>query len=118
MNFDCNNKLKYAIWFYEKNISLIEVTNEEKKWARDLSPIRAREYLLARGYLRKSLSNLLDIDPLSIPLKAPPSKPPLLEDGLGFVSISHCKDALVLGWSEEKIGLDIEISNRICNRVK
>ena len=55
------------------------------------------------------------MDALNIPLQAPPGKPPFLKDGLGFVSISHCKDALLLGWSREKIGLDIEISNRVLN---
>ena len=88
---------------------MVEVSDEENCWAKDLSPLRAKEYLIARGYLRKSLSNLLEMDALNVPLQAPPGKPPLLENGLGFVGISHCKDALILGWSKEKIGLDIEI---------
>ena len=115
MFFKFDNKTESAIWFFKKNLSLVEVSDEENCWAKDLSPLRAKEYLIARGYLRKSLSNLLEMDALNVPLQAPPGKPPLLENGLGFVSISHCKDALILGWSKEKIGLDIEISNRVLN---
>ena len=52
------------------------------------------------------------LDPLQIPLKADPGKPPLLEEGWGNISISHCSDALLIGWSSEKIGVDIERKDR------
>jgi phosphopantetheine--protein transferase-like protein len=52
------------------------------------------------------------LDPLQIPLKADPGKPPLLEEGWGHISISHCSDALLIGWSLEKIGVDIERKDR------
>ena len=48
------------------------------------------------------------LDPLKIPLKADPGKPPLLEKGWGHISMSHCSDALLVGWSLEKIGVDLE----------
>jgi len=52
------------------------------------------------------------LDPLQIPLKADPGQPPLLEEGWGHVSISHCCDALLIGWSTGKIGVDIERKDR------
>mgnify|MGYP003314186615 CR=1 FL=1 len=58
------------------------------------------------------MSNMTGLDPLEIPLKAAPGKPPLLEDGLGHISISHCSDALLIGWSLEEIGVDIERKDR------
>ena len=51
-------------------------------------------------------------DPLEIPLKADPGKPPKLAEGWGYISMSHCSDALLIGWSTEKIGLDIERKDR------
>ena len=58
------------------------------------------------------------LDPLSIPLKAAPGEPPSLEEGWGHVSISHCSDALLIGWSSEKIGVDIERNDRKLNAHK
>ena len=55
---------------------------------------------------------MTDLDPLQIPLKADPGKPPLLEEGWGHISISHCSDALLIGWSSEQIGVDIERKDR------
>ena len=52
------------------------------------------------------------IDPLAIPLKADPGQPPLLAEGWGHISISHCSDALLIGWSAQKIGVDIERKDR------
>ncbi len=52
------------------------------------------------------------LDPLEIPLKADPGKPPLLAEGWGHLSLSHCSDALLIGWSSEKIGVDIERKDR------
>ena len=37
-----------------------------------------------------SVSILFDIKPLEIAINAPPNKKPILENNLGFISISHC----------------------------
>ena len=55
---------------------------------------------------------MTDSDPLQIPLKADPGEPPLLEEGWGHISMSHCCDALLIGWSSAKIGVDIERKDR------
>jgi len=62
--------------------------------------------------MRHVMSNVTGIDPLDIPLKADPGKPPLLAKGLGHISMSHCSDALLIGWSSGKIGVDIERKDR------
>ena len=56
--------------------------------------------------------NMTGIDPLDIPLKADPGKPPFLAAGWGHISMSHCSDALLIGWSSAKIGVDIERKDR------
>ena len=58
------------------------------------------------------MSNMTGLEPLEIPLKADPGKPPLLAEGLGHISMSHCSDALLIGWSSTKIGVDIERKDR------
>ena len=110
-----NSNTKFAIWFFQKTSYFKPVSNQEKIWAKELSSKRSKEYLFARGCLRESLSNLLKIEPLEIPLEAPPGKAPILKNDLGYISISHCKNSLLLGWSKHKIGLDIEINSRIFN---
>ena len=49
---------------------------------------------------------------MEVPIIARPNKPPFLKNRLGFVSISHCKDGLIIGWSISKLGIDIESRNR------
>ena len=58
------------------------------------------------------MSDMTGLDPLQIPLKADPGEPPLLDEGWGHISISHCSDALLIGWSSEGIGVDIERKDR------
>jgi len=91
---------------------LLPISSKEKKWVAKLTPERGLIYHLSRGCLRNVMSNISGIDPLDIPLKADPGKAPLLAKGWGHVSMSHCSDALLIGWSSERIGVDIERKDR------
>ena len=91
---------------------LLPITSEEKKWVNKLSKKRGWTYHFSRGCIRHVMSNMTGIDPLQIPLKAYPGQPPLLEEGWGNISLSHCSDALLIGWASEKIGVDIERKDR------
>ena len=91
---------------------LLPISNEEKKWVNKLTKKRGWIYHFSRGCIRNVISNMTDLDPLQIPLKADPGRPPLLEEGWGNISMSHCSDALLIGWSTEKIGVDIERKDR------
>ena len=51
-------------------------TVEEIKTSKSLSSSRSKIFLETRAYLRKSLSTLLDLDPLKIPINAQPGEPP------------------------------------------
>ena len=68
--------------------------------------------------MRDALSALFNINPLNIPITANPGKPPKLPNGMGYISISHCKDAFIIGWHQENIGIDIERSDRDFNYQK
>jgi len=91
---------------------LLPISSEEKKWVKNLTPKRGLNYHFSRGCLRHVMSNMTGLEPLEIPLKADPGKPPLLAEGLGHISMSHCSDALLIGWSSTKIGVDIERMDR------
>jgi len=90
-------------------------TSSELQIASNLSQPRAKIFLETRYYMRDALSALLNINPIKIPIIADPGKPPELPNGMGYISISHCKDAFIIGWYQENIGIDIERSDRDFN---
>jgi len=91
---------------------LLPISSEEKKWVQKLAPSRGLIYHFSRGCLRHVMSSVTSLGPLEIPLKADPGSPPLLAEGWGHISMSHCSDALLIGWSSGKIGVDIERKDR------
>ena len=112
------NEYEYKIpkiWFYEIKGVQDVATIEEITIAKKLSYPRAKIFLESRAYLRHSLALLFDLGPLEIPIIANPGQPPELPRGMGHLSLSHCKDAIVVAWHKEKIGIDIERKNRIFN---
>ncbi len=88
------------------------VSDYEKSLSRQLSPKRSKEFIYTRGCVREVLADFFDIKPLGVPLEALPGKPPKLNNGLGHITFSHCRDALFIGWSDIKIGVDIERKDR------
>ena len=91
---------------------LLPISTDEKKWVQKLTPRRGSLYHFSRGCLRHAMSNMTGLDPLEIPLKADPGEAPSLAKGWGHLSMSHCCDALLIGWSSSKIGVDIERKDR------
>ena len=86
--------------------------------AKRLTKKRAKIFLETRFYLRQSLATLFNLDPLEIPISANPGEPPILPLGMGYLSLSHCKDAIVIVWHQDKIGIDIERTDRRFNHKK
>jgi len=111
MNAIETNKIK--IWLFTKEQYVELLSEEEKCYLKHFNQSRARQYSYSRTSLRKALSSLFKINPLKVPIFAPPGRQPILKSDLGFISISHCKDALLIGWSISPIGIDIENSNRV-----
>ncbi len=91
---------------------LLPISDAEKKWVKKLPERRGWLYHFSRGCTRDVISKMTGSDPLEIPLKADPGKPPKLAKGWGHISMSHCSDALLIGWSKGKIGVDIERKDR------
>ncbi len=101
-----------ALWFIPKRAPLKPINTVEANWAAQLTPKRSLQFQHSRGYVREALSEIWKIPSLSIPLIAPPGKPPALAYGWGHVSFSHCCDGLLIGWSPTKIGVDLERVDR------
>ena len=107
-----NTNIISKLWLFPYSLEFKPITKEEKEWSSFLPESRRNEFIFSRGYTRFALSSIFDIEPLSIPLYAKPGQPPELDKGFGFSSISHCEDALLVGWSNSRIGVDIESINR------
>ena len=90
-------------------------TSEEKQIANNLPIKRAKVFLESRAFMRECLSNLLDINPLDIPLKAYPGEIPQIPKDIGNISISHTQNVLIVIFHKDKIGIDIEKSDRKFN---
>ena len=107
-----NNKSVLGLWLFLMPSKLLPISSEEKKWVHKLTPRRGLTYHFSRGCLRHVMSSMTGLEPLDIPLKADPGEPPSLAEGLGYISMSHCSDALLIGWFSAKIGVDIERTDR------
>ena len=103
------------IWIYKIGYVTHVSTYSELQIASDLSQSRAKIFLETRYYMRDALSALFNINPMKIPITAYPGEPPKLPNGMGYISISHCKDAFIIGWYQKNIGIDIERSDRDFN---
>ena len=90
-------------------------TPNEINIASNLNSLRAKVFLESRFFIRDALSNLFDLNPSEIPLKANPGEPPTIPEGMGYISMSHCQDACIVCWNKERIGIDIEFSDRSFN---
>ena len=106
------------IWFYKIKGVQDVATLKELEIANKLTKQRAKIFLESRAYIRRSLGSLFNINPLEIPIIANPGEPPKLPKGMGYISFSHCRDAIVLIWHEKKIGIDIERADRNFNYAK
>ena len=112
-----NSKL-IRLWLIKNKKSLKPISFEEELLARNLGTSRGNEFRHSRGYVREVLSTLFKIPALNIPLHAPPGSPPDLPQKFGYVSFSHCRDSLLVSWSSNKIGVDIERKDRSFDALK
>ena len=107
-----SNKETIKLWLIPFNLPKLQNTSEEIKFVKNCSELYSKRYLYSRSYMRSVLGNYFCIDALSVPLYSPPYKPPILRKDFGYISLSHCDDRILLGWSTKEIGVDIENKKR------
>ena len=78
-----------------------------------MAKARAFEFRRSRLWMRRCLADCFGVDPAMVPLQAPPGEPPTLADGWGYVSLSHCHQAVFMAWSPDVVGVDLERSDRL-----
>ena len=85
---------------------------QEERWCAALPEALQGRYRGSRSQLRQRLAQLLARPAAELPLHSPPGQPPSLGEGLGFVSLSHSREQLLLAWSPWPIGVDLEWAAR------
>lgn len=114
--FEIKNNIK--CWIFPKDYNKINFFkklkfNNEKNLTR-----RKKEHLLAYFYTKKTMSELYKINSRDLKINFKQGQAPYFEDEkMGYISLSHCKNVIILGWSSEKIGIDIERKNRKTNPI-
>lgn len=88
------------------------LSHQERCWGQALPPLRQRQYWRSRAAMRSLLGKLLAVAPHELPLHSPPGAPPQLALSYGTVSLSHANGAMLIGWSPEPIGVDLEPAAR------
>ncbi|MFO7628984.1 MAG: 4'-phosphopantetheinyl transferase superfamily protein [Prochlorococcaceae cyanobacterium] len=93
--------------------SLAGLSGQERAWAARLAPLLRQRYAASRCLMRQRLAPLLGCSPERVPLDSPPGSRPRLQEGAGWLSLSHSGAALLLAWSPRPIGVDLEWSGRV-----
>ena len=106
---------KILLWIIPKKLSPKYLSPEELRSAANLKNYTKYKYLHSRSSLREVLGKLFNINPLKVPLNAEFGEIPSIPPKYGYISLSHCDDALLIGWSKQKIGVDIEKIDRKLN---
>ena len=106
---------KILLWIIPKKLSPKYLSPEELRSVANLKNNIKNKYLYSRSCLREVLGKLFNINPLNVPLNAKFGDIPSIPSKYGYISLSHCDDALLIGWSKQKIGVDIEKIDRKLN---
>ncbi len=88
------------------------LSSQEQAWAHALPPVLQLRYRASRSLLRRCVAPLLAVEPQQLPLHSPPGEAPRLVHGCGHVSLSHSGSRLLIAWSPQPIGVDLEWAQR------
>jgi hypothetical protein len=93
----------------------IPVSEEEHRRAESTSSTTARQAFLAgRRLVRNVLSCWLSVDPLKLAIRlSSEGRPYLFGDSVPFFSITHSGDLVMVAFSKEKIGADMELERQL-----
>ena len=85
---------------------------QELAWGEAFPERRRLVFWRTRAVVRQQLAAWLGCRSEDLPLLAPPAHYPQLADGWGHVSWSHSGEQLLLGWSPQPVGVDLEPADR------
>ena len=93
-----------------RGTALRVLSAQEILWGQALAPLGSQRYWHSRATMREVLAEALGCGPAAVPLHSPPGQPPQLEGG--WVSLSHSRDGVLLGYAPVPIGVDLERIDR------
>ena len=95
-----------------QGVPAVALSPQEEHWCLQLPEALQARYRHSRGRLRHCLAQWLSLPADQLPLHSPPGEAPSLGEGLGWVSLSHSRQQLLLAWSPWPIGVDLEWAAR------
>jgi len=102
-------------WQLPISVSDVEgvlLSHDERERAAGFKLERRRvEYVASRAYLRRALADVLGTEPSSIPITPDDAGKPQHAGGLQF-NLSHSANAVLVGWGERPLGVDLEAAAR------
>lgn len=104
-----------ALWLVQDRRwppTVVPLSFQDETCAASLPRRRALQFRRSRAWLRHCLATRFQLAVDAIPLQAPSGQPPRLPEGWGYVSLSHSGDALLIAWSAQPIGVDLERADR------
>jgi phosphopantetheinyl transferase len=85
----------------------------ETSYANSLRAVRRqREYVGARVLLRRVLADVLGLLPRELGIERTQRGKPYLRDGALHFNLAHAGDAVLIGWSDRPLGVDVERAAR------
>jgi len=90
----------------------VHLSSQEEHDALTLQGERRFSFRRSRLWMRRCLADCFELDPAAVPLMAAPGAPPRLPPGWGWISLSHCSDAVAVVWSSHPVGVDVERVDR------
>jgi len=95
-----------------RGADLSSLSARERHWGEGLPEGQRLRYWHSRAALRQQLAVVLGLKPADLPLHSPPGRPPCLAGGVGWISLSHSGEGLLIGYSRQPIGVDLEAASR------
>jgi phosphopantetheinyl transferase len=85
----------------------------EASYANSLRAVRRqREYVGARVLLRRVLADVLGLPPLELAIARTERGKPYLRDGSVHFNLAHAGAAVLIGWGDRPLGVDVETAAR------
>ena len=95
-----------------QGVCAVGLSDQELAWGKELAPPLRRRYWQSRAALRQLVARCLGCAADAVPLHSPPGGAPRLAAGAGYVSLSHSGSMLLIAWSRQPIGVDLERADR------
>lgn len=90
---------------------------EERARAAEFKAMRRRvEYVASRAQLRRSLAVVLGVPPSTIPISPDDFGKPQHSGSLEF-NLSHSARAVLIGWGDHPLGVDLEAADRATQHI-